>query len=72
MKLDECGHPTIDEEPTDEMILAGAKAAADQHYYKANVWDRSAGNYLSDNCKKDYLNGVRHAWKAMEAIRRAR
>lgn len=65
MKRTENGHPTIDEEPTDEMLLAGAKAAADQLYYKSNVWDRPG--YITT--PEDYLNAMRHGWKAMEAVR---
>lgn len=68
MKLDENGHPTIDEQPTDEMLLAGAKAFVDQVYYKANTWDRG---YVEEDNKQDWLKGVKHAWKAMEAVRRA-
>lgn len=65
MKRNENGHPYVDEEPTDEMILAGAKAAVDQIYYKANVWDR--GHYIVD--EEAWLNALRHGWKAMEALR---
>jgi len=67
MQLTENGHPTIDEEPTEAMLLAGAKAAVDQMYYKGNAWDRG----YADGAKDDFLNAVKHAWKAMEAIRRA-
>lgn len=66
MKLTENGHPTVDEEPTDEMLLAGAKAAVDQCYYKGNYWDRGG---MDDQYKQDWLNAMRHAWKAMEALR---
>jgi hypothetical protein len=64
MERTENGHPTVDAEPTEAMLLAGAKAAVDQIYHKGNVWERG---YIHD--PQDWLNAMRHGWKAMEALR---
>ena len=52
-------------EPTEEMILAGAKAAADQIYEKGGVWDRG---YIEEDQKQLWLNAAKFAWKAMHAV----
>ena len=56
-------------EPTESAVLSGARAAADQHYYKQNVWDRP-GN-IDDDVKQDFVNGMKYGWQAMidEALR---
>lgn len=48
-------------EPTEAMILAGAKAAADQHYYKANSW----GRYVRPDLRQDWLNAQKYGHYAM-------
>jgi hypothetical protein len=52
------------QEPTEEMILAGAKAGVDQIYYKQNAWERCVGN----DFKQDYLNFAKFCWKAMKEL----
>ncbi len=49
-------------EPTAAIVLSGAKAAVDQHYYKRDSWDRG---YIGDAAKEDWLNGARFGWYAM-------
>ncbi len=53
-----------EDEPTEEMILAGAKAAVDQIYLKGGFWDR----HPMDESEKDcWLKAMRWGWKAMQA-----
>lgn len=47
-------------EPTEAMILAAAKAAADQHYGQDNSWDRN----VSADFKGEWLAGAKFGWKA--------
>jgi len=52
-------------EPSEEMILAGAKAAADQLFEKGAVWDRG---YLDEDQKRLWLNVAKFCWLAMSDV----
>jgi hypothetical protein len=58
-------HDYADEEPTEEMILAGAKAAVDQIYQKGGFWDR---DYLDEHQRECWLKAMRWGWKAMHRL----
>lgn len=45
-------------EPTDDMILAGARAGVDQIYYKNNAWERCVAQ---DEQRRDYLNFAKYS-----------
>ena len=53
-------------EPTDEMILAGAKAIIDQLDEKGDVWDREG--LVSDQYKRLLLKAAKYAWLAMAEL----
>lgn len=52
-------------EPTETMILDGARAAVDQHCYKYNAWDRCVD---SDEHRERLLNGAKHGYAAMLGV----
>ena len=47
------------------MILAGAKAAADQLFEKGGVWDRG---YIDEDQKRLWLNVAKFCWLAMSDV----
>lgn len=54
----------IPEKPTDEMVLAGARAGVDQLYYKQNSWDRVLREE-EERVRTDFKNFARHSYEAM-------
>lgn len=49
-------------DPTEEMVLAGARAGVDQIHYKCNYWDRSDMGAVE---KRDWLNSAKYCWRGM-------